>query len=215
MPENIFQRCREEVSALEAARYYGYPPNRAGFIPCPFHHENTASLKLYNVQSGNGFYCFGCQKGGSVIDFVSEIFDLKPIDAVRKLNADFNLGLALGNRHTPPNWETLEAAKQRADLSETFRFFEKWRVNTIQRLNNCLFVANTAFKSLESPAYFRTLCGGEVTAIKNQAYIEYISDALETGKMPEKVEIFKQRRHIETLCCKILTSSPNTPKKFA
>ena len=38
---------------------------------CPFHEEDTASFKIYS--KNNSFYCFGCGKGGSVIDFVMGI----------------------------------------------------------------------------------------------------------------------------------------------
>lgn len=48
--------------------HYGYTPNRGGYIPCPFHGEKTASLKIY--KPGKGWACFGCHAGGSPIDFV-------------------------------------------------------------------------------------------------------------------------------------------------
>ena len=43
------------------------PVNRSGFCNCVFHNgDNTASMKVYR----EGFYCFGCNKGGDIIDFV-------------------------------------------------------------------------------------------------------------------------------------------------
>lgn len=35
------------------------------FLPCPFHNEKNASLKI----NDNYFYCFGCNRSGSVIDW--------------------------------------------------------------------------------------------------------------------------------------------------
>lgn len=79
----------------EVARFYGFEPNRAGFIRCPFHSgDNTASLKIY--QGKRGWHCFGCGKGGSVIDFAMELFDLNFRQAVLRLNSDFNLGFSSG-----------------------------------------------------------------------------------------------------------------------
>ena len=50
---------------------------------CPFHGEKTAS---FSVTPDNGlFYCFGCHKGGGVINFVMEIENLSYPDAVRFL----------------------------------------------------------------------------------------------------------------------------------
>ena len=50
---------------------------------CPFHGEKTAS---FSVNPDKGFYyCFGCHKGGSVINFQMEIEGLSYPDAVRAL----------------------------------------------------------------------------------------------------------------------------------
>lgn len=73
----------------DVARFYGYEPNRAGFLICPFHSEDTASLKLYE----NSFYCFGCHASGSIIDFVMQLYGLSFRDALVKLDNDFCLGI--------------------------------------------------------------------------------------------------------------------------
>ena len=80
---SVFDEVRERISTTEAARYYGYEPNRAGFICCPFHKDRTPSLRLYP----DGFYCFGCGAGGSVIDFVGRLFHL--VAEARKLFAEW------------------------------------------------------------------------------------------------------------------------------
>ncbi len=50
---------------------------------CPFHGEKTAS---FSVAPDKGmYYCFGCHKGGGVINFQMEIEGLSYIDAVRSL----------------------------------------------------------------------------------------------------------------------------------
>lgn len=76
----------------QVAEHYGFEPNRAGFIKCPFHQgDHTASLKIY--PGDKGFHCFGCGAHGSVIDFVMRLFDLSFPQAVVRLSSDFNLGL--------------------------------------------------------------------------------------------------------------------------
>lgn len=85
---------RELLTAAQVAQHYGFQPNRSGYICCPFHRENTPSLKLY--PGDKGWHCFGCGKGGDVIRFVMELFDLNFPQAVVRLDADFGLGLALG-----------------------------------------------------------------------------------------------------------------------
>ena len=50
---------------------------------CPFHGEKTPS---FSVSPDKGiYYCFGCHKGGSVINFEMEIEGLSYPDAVRAL----------------------------------------------------------------------------------------------------------------------------------
>ena len=50
---------------------------------CPFHGEKTASFSV-NPDKGI-YYCFGCQKGGGVVNFQMEIEGLSYPDAVRAL----------------------------------------------------------------------------------------------------------------------------------
>ena len=56
---------------------------------CPFHGEKTAS---FSVAPDKGmFYCFGCHKGGGVINFIMEIENLSFPDAVRFLAKRANM----------------------------------------------------------------------------------------------------------------------------
>ncbi len=50
---------------------------------CPFHSEKTGSFSVA-PEKGN-YYCFGCHKGGGVINFIMEIESLSYPDAVRFL----------------------------------------------------------------------------------------------------------------------------------
>lgn len=64
----------EEIKKKYSMRYivesYGFHPNRAGFIHCPFHKgDRDASLKIYR----DSFYCFGCGKNGDIFTFVQLI----------------------------------------------------------------------------------------------------------------------------------------------
>ena len=50
---------------------------------CPFHGEKTAS---FSVAPDKGiYYCFGCHKGGGVVNFMMEVEGLSYQDAVRSL----------------------------------------------------------------------------------------------------------------------------------
>ncbi|MDD3980869.1 MAG: DNA primase [Spirochaetia bacterium] len=72
---------------------------------CPFHAEKTPS---FSVDAERGlFYCFGCQKGGSLIDFLMETDKLNFIEAVEEL---------AGKAHVP-----LPTEEYRSDQSESER----------------------------------------------------------------------------------------------
>jgi DNA primase len=62
-----------EIKALlsihTALKYYGLQPDRNGMLKCPFHADDTASMKIYS-RTGT-FNCFGCGANGDAIEFCS------------------------------------------------------------------------------------------------------------------------------------------------
>jgi DNA primase len=58
--------------------------NRSGFCKCPFHKEDTASMKVYE----SGYYCFGCNKGGDIVDFVQSYHGLDFRDACKWISGE-------------------------------------------------------------------------------------------------------------------------------
>lgn len=112
---------KQTLSMTEVAERYGFPPNRAGFIRCPFHAgDNSASLKIYPGKGG-GFFCFGCQTSGSVIDFVMRVFDCPFKEATQRLNSDFDLGLYRQTYREKKAARDALIAKQRALRAEEER----------------------------------------------------------------------------------------------
>lgn len=90
---DLFREVRDRVSVMEAALRYGFEPDRQGKIRCPFHADEHPSLQLY--KGSRGWWCYVCDRGGSVIDFVAGLFSISPREAALKLNEDFSLGLTL------------------------------------------------------------------------------------------------------------------------
>ena len=83
---------------------YGYRTKR-GMMPCPFHGERNPSLKVY--QNTGGWHCFGCGRGGSVIDFVMEHENCRFQAAVRAIDGALHLGLM------DPMEDALEASAEK------------------------------------------------------------------------------------------------------
>lgn len=58
---------KSRLSIQTVLKYYGLQPDRNGMLKCPFHGDDTASMKIYDKT--NTFNCFGCGKNGDQIEF--------------------------------------------------------------------------------------------------------------------------------------------------
>ena len=125
-------RSENIKAALDIDRvfsFYGYEPNRNGYVCCPFHSEKTASCKIY--PEDNSFYCYGCGAGGDVINFVRLLYGLDFRQACVRLEADFGL-VGVTDSASP---ELSERAKKRnAEKAEYKALKERFvRYNQIIR----------------------------------------------------------------------------------
>lgn len=204
---DVFEETKTRLTMQDVAQHYGFTPNRAGFIKCPFHTgDRMASLKVY--PGGRGFHCFACNRGGSVVDFVAQLYGVDALGAVRRLNDDFHLGLPIDRQQTPQErTEVAKAAAKRRELSKIAKAFEAWRGAMLDKLTACFQEGHLALQSLEAPADFNRLTDAQTLAIREQAHIEWLADALISGTMAEQMEIFRERGQIGQLCEKILNST--------
>ena len=106
---NAADEINARVPMLEVAQRYGIGINRAGYACCPFHTEKTPSLRVY--PGAGGWYCYGCHKGGDVIDFTREYFGLTYPQTLVRLNDDFALGLPIGRKLTAKERRAAEQAR--------------------------------------------------------------------------------------------------------
>ncbi|MGH2965119.1 MAG: CHC2 zinc finger domain-containing protein [Solirubrobacterales bacterium] len=69
---------------------------RSGKIACPFHQDRTPSLHVYR-EPERGWYCYGCQRGGSVYDFAAQLWQLQPFGpSFRQLRQQLSVALLAG-----------------------------------------------------------------------------------------------------------------------
>ena len=85
IPDSFIERLRDESDVESVISSYLTLKRRGRTLVglCPFHSEKTPSFTVY--PDSQSFYCFGCQKGGSVITFVQEIERLDFVEAVKLL----------------------------------------------------------------------------------------------------------------------------------
>ena len=98
------QVIRDSVAMEQIITLYGYRPKH-DYIRCPFHGEKTASLRIY--KGTGGWHCYGCGKGGSVIDFVMEHENCNYPTAVRAIDEALHIGLM------DPHENPMQASRQR------------------------------------------------------------------------------------------------------
>ena len=198
---DVFEEVKRRVSVTEAAQRYGLQPNRAGFVCCPIHGEKTPSLKLWE----DHWYCFGCHAHGSVIDLVGRLFGLKPLEAARRLDGDFNLGLPLGFPRTEEDQALLRETRR---VNGVMKAFEGWRTELLGKLCAAVRLGNQALQ--RSP---ETRTAAEEEAVRWAPALEYWLDRLEAGDREAQMEIFRMRKGIEERCGKILANMPMRSKE--
>ena len=186
---DAFTEIKETIPMREAVNFYGYEPNRAGFVRCPFHSEKTPSMKIYP----RTFHCFGCGAHGSVIDFVSQLFGLDPLGAVKRLAADFKIDLKLEHPPDRPQVDKLREAR---------RLFTEWRERTLNAIDRCIRAANTAD--------FVHLTDSAAVALRYRECMEAWADELLHGSIEQQMQIYRMREGVTRLCKMIL---PHTPTR--
>lgn len=131
----LFEYIRGGVTAREAAEMYGLEFNGMR-ARCPW---NAAETRFNLSFERNGrCHCFACGAGGDAIDLTAQLFGLSLLDAAKKLNADFRLGVDEAGTPSPEmiaRQRERERIKQEraAQLAEQQRVYESVQI-TIQQL---------------------------------------------------------------------------------
>ena len=110
MAQSLFEVVKQSVTTIAAAEHYGIEVNRSGMAKCPFHSDQSPSLKLNDEY----YYCFGCGAGGNVITFLMEYENQTFPEAVRTLAQ--RAGIALPE--ADDSKEARQADSRRAKLLE-------------------------------------------------------------------------------------------------
>lgn len=154
---SLFMQIKDRLTMDTVARHYGFEPNQSHCIICPFHREDTASLRLYD----QSFYCYGCGAGGDVIKFVSRLFNIGNFQAAVRINEDFCLNLT--------NEKSNHAERQRfiKKQAEEKRKLDEYRADYLRKTEEVQLI-----HSLPKP---QTLDEGERYA-KYLARLHYLED---------------------------------------
>jgi len=98
VPQTEIERIKQEISVLELAQNRGINLRRQGadYVGlCPFHDDHNPSLVI--SPKNNLWHCFGCNQGGSVIDFLMKLDNISFRHAVEKLTGVPEIALTSDN----------------------------------------------------------------------------------------------------------------------
>lgn len=109
------EEIKARVTTRKLCELVGLKLDRHGNALCPFHGDTNKSLKVY-ADPTRGWACFGCHRGGTVIDFAMEWYGLDLKQAIIRLDAEFGLGLPIGKRRTAD--ERKAARRRLAELEK-------------------------------------------------------------------------------------------------
>ena len=79
---------KHRISILTVLAKYSLTPDRNSQIKCPFHEDETASMKIYPAT--NTYHCFACNKTGDAIQFIQDKEGITKHEAIKKAESFIN-----------------------------------------------------------------------------------------------------------------------------
>ncbi len=111
MRQQWIQDLVDKIDIADLFQKDGHIITNSGKVNCPFHHDRNPSCQIYD----DGFYCFGCGKGGSAIDYVMLRDGVSFWEAFKTLAAMYN--------HPLPNVSTEKAQQAQQTKAEADTVF--------------------------------------------------------------------------------------------
>lgn len=121
----IKDRIKDSVTVPDAVDHYTDSRIVHHRIPCPFHSGHDSNMRVYR----DSYYCFVCHASGDVIRFVEDFFGLGFVDALRKLDTDFGIGLFNTELSRAELMQAEQERKRRAEQKAV----ERWNASVRQK----------------------------------------------------------------------------------
>ena len=173
--DNVFEEIKSKLDIVEVMEFYGVELSRNNKACCPFHTEKTPSFSISKEKQY--FHCFGCGVGGDTIAFVQKLFNLpSPIQAAKRLNSDFSLGLNLAP-HKQTRTETAENEKRQRRKTLVISW-ENWKDKALKQLisrEQCYKQAQKRFAPKHPNDEFNPIF---VKACQSLEYLSFLIDEL-------------------------------------
>ena len=203
---DLFKAVKETVTARQAAELYGLKIAESGMARCPFHDDHTPSLKL-----DKRYYCFGCHATGDAIDFVSTYLQLSPLEAAKRLAADFNIpyNSDRGRKQDYP----IPLTERRRAQTERQEFLD-WRRKTLFDLAGYYRVLEEKKELFAPQTRNEPWSESFVQSCRDQNLVELYAFLLENAPEEDQQTLFAGRATtIESLAQRIDGGRPHIPNE--
>lgn len=184
-----YSHIRNNIDAETAARRYGLEVNRHHKALCLWHADSHPSLSFKNGR----YRCFACGASGTALDIVMKLFDLEPLEAVNKLNADFGLGLDLKGGYRPDTAKIQEMERQR-QLKQAFGDWGDKTYSAYAQLARYYRQNMQKYRPINEGDEFHPLY---VEAVHRLESVNYILNILLKGTQEEKTALYKDLNRLE------------------
>ncbi|AYH21782.1 DNA primase [Pectobacterium parmentieri] len=128
LPESELQHLKTAVPLVDVVRAQGRQVFKRGkdwVVLCPFHQEKTPSCVISPEK--NLYHCFGCDAGGSVLDWVMKTEGLSLYRAVDRLRDE--LGVVPAAAPLPPVADIADEQERQALLIRVIDFYHHTLLN--------------------------------------------------------------------------------------
>lgn len=139
-------------------------------------------MKIYD----DHFYCFSCQCGGDVIRLVSQLFSLSPLEAAKKLQADFGIADVEFDKE---QYKRECNTRMKQFLKE--KQFESWKHNTYLLLTDYCSMLRKRREEFEPKTLDEPLRDEYVESLHELEKMEYYCDLFLYGTRSD-LEDFRQ-----------------------
>ena len=167
------------VAMPDVAKFYGLEISHSGIACCPFHNDNTPSMKIYE----DHFYCFGCGSTGDCTGFVAKLFNISQLEATKKISYDFGLRLF-----------TQEIAVPVQIVLSPEREYQQWLHNARLSVSKYLNLLNEWRVKYKPANSLENIHPHFEESLLQTGYTEYIGEVLVYGTDNEKRELYDKNK---------------------
>lgn len=168
------EEIKQAYNMQEIVGRYGLIPNRRGYVPCPFHKEKTASMKIYEKD----YHCFGCGENGDIFSFIQRMEDITFSEAFRSLGGTYEMESPKAARIRKAG-----ACKEKARRMEEEMRFQRWRADRLGEVCRLLRLLDEVM-----PGYV-PYSGEWEAAVQMREENRYKYDVLASGTRAEQEEM--------------------------